>query len=212
MMRPYVGKNFHNAGTPSILLIGESHYIPKNSTLNTNPDTWYSSSAHNLPKPEIDYISTDQIIRESRESNFSNKAHSIWRNSFSVINQFGPEYSDFTRVADDVAFYNFFLRPALTGASLIVTTKDTDIANEAFVTHVETLKPTAIVFLSILARNHLRLPQSFAMPIVTVPHPSCRWWNRVAKRYGNKRGRDVLADFISTTNWPKDPNASGQIG
>jgi hypothetical protein len=207
-MRPYVGTHYRKRRTPSLLLIGESHYIPKGSSLNTAPNVWYSGSSHNLSEDDLYYISTTRIIEDSRSSNFSNKAHSIWRNSFSVINQFGPAYADFTRVADDVAFYNFFLRPASTGNSLIVTPQDVEFANIAFNTHFEELKPTAVLFLSTLARNHFRPPQSFSVPIATVPHPGCRWWNSVAKRYGNKRGRDILAEFIVTTNWPKDSPAS----
>jgi len=202
-MKPYVGKNYSSTDIPSLLLIGESHYIPDDSELDTSPEAWYSGNSSTLSVDELYYISTAQIIENSRAERFSNKAHSIWRNSFLEINQFGPDYDDYTRVADDIAFYNFFLRPAFTGDSLVVTPQDVEIANEAFRAHYETLKPTAVIFLSSLAHNNFHSNETVSIPVIATPHPGCEWWNRKAKKYGNKRGRDILADYIRTTNWPR---------
>jgi len=207
MMRPYRGKHYGDTGIPRLLLIGESYYVPPGSKLNRSGEAWYAGSSDILTETERGFIDTTELIEDSRSEGFSNKAHSIWRNSFSEINQFGPGYSDFKRVADDIAYYNFFLRPALTGVSLEVTSQDVEIANEAFVMHCETLKPTGIVFLSRLACSHCRLPESISIPVVATPHPSCRWWNRAAKCYGNKRGRDILGEFIKKTNWPTMPDS-----
>jgi hypothetical protein len=206
-MRPYVGKHYSDTGTPSLLLIGESHYVPNDSEHDITPEAWYSGNSSTLSDDELRYISTAQGIEGSRAEGFSNKAHSIWRNSFLEINEFGPAYTDFTRVADDIAFYNFFLRPASTGDSLVVAPQDVEIANEAFRTHYKALKPTAIVFLSILAHSHFHPTEPVSVPVIATPHPGSPWWNREATKYGNKRGRDILADFIKTTNWPKIPDS-----
>jgi hypothetical protein len=197
----YVGKFFHNP-TTKILLIGESHYLPKGSSQHTSPEVWYSGSSHTLSPTEITFISTSEIIEGSRLNRFSNPAHSIWKNSFEVINEFGPRYSDFTRVADDIAFCNFFLRPGLCGKSLLVCPEDVSIAHEAFLATYKKLKPTAIAFLSMKAFSHFKRPPSIPDPIAT-PHPASSWWNRVAKKYGNKKGRDILRDFVTATNWKK---------
>lgn len=204
MMRPYTGMNFQTPDRPALLLIGESHYLPSDSRLDVTPDVWYSGSAERLNDDERGFINTKEIIEESAISRFSNKAHSIWRNSLSVINESGPAYSDYVQVAHDIAFYNFFLRPAFTGDSLVVQPIDEEFANEAFVEHYQELKPTAVVFLSSLAYRHFRHPASATVPFIVTPHPGCQWWNRVAKKYGNKRGRDTLRDFIQTLNWPKE--------
>lgn len=211
MMMPYVGKDFHSTGIPSLLLIGESHYVPCGSKYDTTPESWYSVSSETLPDDELYYISTAQLIKDSRGESFSNKAHSIWRNSFMEINQYGPAYADFTHVADNIAFYNFFLRPAFTGKSLVVTPQDVKFANKAFYVHFEVLKPTAVIFLSRLAHNHFHSTVPVSVPIIATPHPGCQWWNRKSQKYGNKRGRDILADFIKTTKWlscqtPNDRN------
>ena len=205
MMRPYLGVNFHKANTPSLLLIGESHYLPKGSSQHVSADTWYSSSCDSLSPEEIGWISTKKVLDEFLVESTSNAAFSIWSNALREINKYGPRYSDYKRVADDIAFYNFFLRPGLEGKSLAVSAQDVEFANEAFRAHHQALKPTAIIFLSMLAHKHLHQSESLSVPVIATPHPGCAWWNRVAKKYGGKKGRDILGDFIKTTNWPQSP-------
>ena len=76
MMRPYVGNNFHGANTPSLLLIGESHYLPKNSSQHLSAETWYASSSGTLSPDEVEWISTAAILEYARADRFSN-----WRES-----------------------------------------------------------------------------------------------------------------------------------
>lgn len=203
MMRPYVGKDFHKAGHPSILLIGESHYLEEDSPHRSSPPTWYSGASGSLLEIDLAYINTAQILEHSRVDGFRNKSHSIMRNALSVINEYGPRYPDYTRVADNIAFYNFFLRPAVDGGSLgaELCSQDIEIANEAFRMHVAALKPTAVVFLSSLAHDNFGPPPEFSIPVIATPHPGCKWWNQAAAKYGNRRGKDILADFVKTTNW-----------
>jgi hypothetical protein len=204
MMRPYKGKNFHDACAPSLLLIGESHYLPEGSSQHVSAKTWYESDSYTLSPEERQWISTAAIMEVSRAEGFSNRAQrSIWSNPFWEINEHGPRYQDHKRVADDIAFYNFFLRPGLEGKSLDVSSLDVKFANEAFRLHYQTLKPTAVVFLSRLAHNHFHPSEPLSVPVVATPHPGCAWWNRAAKKHANKRGRDILADFIRSTSWPQ---------
>jgi hypothetical protein len=95
----------------------------------------------------------------------------------------------------------------LEGDSLAVSAQDVEFANEAFRAHYRALRPTAIVFLSSLAHSHFQPREPLSVPVITTPHPGCAWWNRVAQKYGSKRCRDILADFIKTTNWPRSPDS-----
>src|ERR1051326_3300862 len=131
MMRRYLGKNFYNASTPALLLVSESHYLPKDSQATTT-DAWYSGNLDTLSEEETRHINTSQIIDRSRAESFTNRAHSIYKNALWEINRYGPCYADYRRVADDIAFCNFFLRPAVYGKSLVVTPQDVSIANEHF--------------------------------------------------------------------------------
>ena len=204
MMQPYVGEAFGITGKPSLLLIGESHYLPGESAQHLTAESWYVGTSETLSPDEIEWVSTGPILRDSRAAAFSNKAHSIWSNSLRIINENGPRYPDYKQVADDIAFYNFFLRPGLEGESLEVSAPDVQLAKEAFGVHVEALKPTAVIFLSSLAFAYFQPPTSFSIPVIATPHPGCKWWNRVAQKYGNKKGREILADFIATTTWPSN--------
>jgi hypothetical protein len=188
MMRPYVGNNFQDATTPSLLLIGESHYLPKGSSQHLNAETWYASSSDTLSEKEIFWINTAAILEDSRAEGFSNRAHSIWRTSLWEIHEHGPRYSDYKRVADDIAFYNFFLRPGLENHSLAVSKQDVEFANEAFAHITKRLKPTAIVFLSSLAHHHFHPFEPVSVPLIPTSHPGCAWWNRYANPARRPRG------------------------
>lgn len=201
MMRPYEGANFRNQSKPSLLLVGESHYLPDGSSQHLDPDRWYKGSSKTLNETERGWISTPELIQEAREESFANRAHGIWKNAFLEINEYGPKYEDYTRVADDVAFCNFFLRPAIQGESLVVSSMDVDVANDVLLTICDQLRPTAVIFVSTLARNNFRHAQTLSIPIIGTPHPSCRWWNRAAQKYGNKRGRDILGEFVRSLEW-----------
>lgn len=203
MMEPFVGSRFRDRRQPSILLVGESHYLPPASTVHLDEGRWYAGRAEALSPTEIAWISTAQIVRSACAGRFKNKAFSIWRNSFGTINAHGRRYANFEEVADDVAFYNFFLRPARTGVSIRVGPLDVEHANEAFAHWCRELRPALVVFLSALARRSLR-PANVTLPISVVPHPASQWWYRPSKAYGGKSGRDALAECVSSLQWQRE--------
>jgi hypothetical protein len=202
MMTPFVGARFHDRLQPTILLVGESHYLPQDSTVHLDEVSWYGGRADGLSAKEVAWISTAQIVRDACASRFKNKAYSIWRNSFKTINEHGPRYEDFAHVAEYVAFYNFFLRPARTGLSIRVGPLDVEHANEAFVHWCRELRPTLVVFLSALARRSLH-PENVTLPISVVPHPASQWWYRPSKAYGGKSGREALAEQVTGLEWQR---------
>jgi hypothetical protein len=207
MMRPYVGKDYCNPATPSILLIGESHFLDEDCPQRSS-EAWYIGSSATLSDYDITFISTARLLEDATASHFPSPTHSIYSNPFWEINEYGPRLSDYRLIADHIAFYNFFLRPAVDGASLggELTNQDIEMANAALLSHCAMLKPTAVIFLSRLAFNCCTA--SLTVPVIAVPHPGCAHWNRVAAKYGNKRGRDLLGDFVKTTSWPSAPNCA----
>lgn len=201
MMRPYVGRRFSVRTKPSLLLVGESHYLPEGASQHATPEAWYSGTWHTLTPTEREWIATADIVKSSRRDGFPDPAHVIYKSAFRSINDAGPQYGDYCRVADDVAFCNFFLRPAACGKSLDVCPRDAEIANSVLHELLEEMRPTAIVFLSRLAFSwFVELP---GCRIIATPHPGCRWWNVVAKSYGGRRGRELLEDFVATLAWPR---------
>lgn len=206
MMHPHVGRDWRVSIKPSLLLVGESHYLPDGATQQRELDTWYGGNHTTLNEKESDWLNTSQILASACRENFAVRAHWIWKNSFEVINDAGPQYAEAREVVHDVAFVNFFLRPApMRGGSLAghLTGVDIEFANAAFAMHLERLVPTAVVFLSRLAYRSFRPAASLSVRVVSAPHPTSHWWNRKAKIYGGKRGRDILAGLVVDLGWPR---------
>lgn len=199
MMKPYVGGRYRNS-TTKLLLIGESHYLPERSQQHVTPGQWYDGTSATLSQEEKRWNNTKEILRGAVETKFREKAHWLWKNSFDAINAAGPKYVDYREVAKDIAFYNFFLRPAIHGRSLACEPKDVAMANDAFMLHYRDLEPTAVVFLSVLAHRHFHAPPG--VKVISTTHPSSAWWNRISKARGGKSGRQILSDYIATTVWP----------
>lgn len=204
MMIPHVGRHYHLRTRPSLLLVGESHYLPDGATQHLTPARWYGGNHTTLTPDEAHWLDTSGVLVNACAENFRNKAHWIWKNAFEVINNAGPQHPEAREVADDVAFVNFFLRPApKKGGSLKghLTEEDVELANTVFAMRLEQLAPSAVVFVSRLAHQCFQPAVPLTVPVISTPHPTCRWWNSKSRRYGGKRGRDVLTDFVVKLGW-----------
>ncbi len=200
MMHPFIGSRFGAPHENSVLLVGESHYLPLGSTVHLDAAKWYQSSDAALGPEEKDWISTAEIYDEAKASNFSNKAHSIWGNSLWVLNDAGPKYEDYRTAADHVAAYNFFFRPAIEGDSLAVENIDIEVACRGIQYFIEHLRPTSVIFLSRKAFDCL--DKELPLPCTCTPHPGCAWWNRPSDKYGGRTGSEVLRGFVKSLSWP----------
>jgi hypothetical protein len=213
---PFVGTRYadrlRDDTGPRLLLIGESHYLPEGAALHHDPDTWYASNERDLLRQQDDWalehpddaddwrawIHTAAVVRNACEQNFANQAHWIWKNAFEVINDAGPRYPEPREVAHDIAFLNFFVRPARTGASLKghLSPLDVRLANDVLAHRIAELRPTAIAFISRFAAAKCDDRTTEGIPRTVTPHPTSPWWNRASDDYGNLRGRDFLDRFV----------------
>lgn len=208
IMRPYVGDEYAPGDVRSLLLVGESHYLPQESTQHLTPEGWYQGDVSTLSEHERSWIYTTQIINWSRADGFRVRPHSIYRNSFTEINRCGPGHEDYRRVADSIVFCNYFLRPAVTGDSLCVCEDDARVAKEVLDRIFAEYRPGAIIFLSMLAYRswRARTADLSTIPHVAIPHPGSHHWNRVSVSYGNRSGRQVLGDFVRELWQPRGPD------
>lgn len=207
-MKPYAGQHYEARGRPRLLLVGESHYLPGQATQHLDAATWYQGNQETLEAEELRctgaqgkwrrWIDTAGTVSSARATNFANKAHWIWKNAFEVINEVGPGYAMAGDVADDVAIFNFFLRPARERDSLRghLTEQDVDLANALFEHRVAQLRPRAIAFLSRLAGKKCRSLERLEMSRIVTCHPSSAWWNRRSNKHEGRCGREILAAFV----------------
>ncbi|RLA08001.1 MAG: hypothetical protein DRQ51_04030 [Gammaproteobacteria bacterium] len=203
MMVPRIGCDYKNKLHKRLLIVGESHYLPNESSTHLNSENWYRDvSKKDLTVKEIQWISTENIITSSLKDNFKNKAHWIYKNIAYELNESGLKLDNFRSAINHICYYNYFLRPAKQGKSLEVAKKDIETAEEVLKWFIEKYKPELIIFTSSLAGIKAKpILDKAEISYVITPHPTCQWWNRIAKKYGNIRGRDLFRKFLNENKW-----------
>ncbi len=144
-MLPFVGNNY---GTHGILLVTESHYFPQNvneEELNRVSDNWYEPQV--LCKCISGNIHTRGVILNVNK----NKGHRVFLNMQSALSEVGLHFND-------VAWYNFFQKPASYKSGFRPDRTGTDIARsqEVFEDLLNILQPKLVVFASKLAFGALQ--------------------------------------------------------
>ena len=201
-MKPWVGNEYNADTHKRLLVIGESHYLPPNSTVHLNAEKWYGKQQSDLGEEEIKWLSTSGIIRSNKDNNFPKKAHGIYRNACAAINSCSFNYNPPSKVIDHFAYYNFFQRPAeISGDSIKVKPVDKDVSLSVLKAVLDVLEPELVIFTSSLAGKVGRgLVSDNNFPFVVTPHPTCAWWNRRAKKY-NGKGKELVPAFLVQHQW-----------
>lgn len=204
VMKPWVGSNYLSDKHKKLLVLGESHYLPKESIKSHDVDAWYSGSEDSLDAEEKRWIRTRQIIKKIVDNNYCNSAHGIFRNTAKAVNLVGCQHANPLEAMNDIAFMNFFQRPAENeGDSINVVKKDVEVAIYVLKDVIEALAPDLIVFVSFKAAWYGKsIVESLNIPVAVTPHPTCRWWNKQTKKYGGY-GRDVIPKFLTMNEWYK---------
>ena len=73
-MIPYVGNQYDSLEHKKLLLIGESHFFPNDSTYHLNASEWYKGNHSNLNSEEKKWIDTTQILLNK----LNKVTHDIW--------------------------------------------------------------------------------------------------------------------------------------
>ena len=173
---PYIGKNF-SKNEKRVLIIAESHYFPD--------DIFYKNiSAEEFYDRKIKF--DDIYFMFTRFELTRKKIHRIHKNLGKHIN-----YSD-------IAYYNFFLRPASNKLSINIKPIDKEIANNAFKIIVEKLQPNKIIFVSKKSYDNLTIENknNYKEKIFHCVHPNSIWWNKPMKKHGGKNGKDIFKSIL----------------
>ena len=201
-MQPWIGSRYRDQRHKRLLVVGESHYLPNESTIHHDPARWYRSSQTDLSEEEIRWTSTIGNI-----TGRWTRAHRIYRaiqdEIARILRESGVTPDAFP--LNHIAYSNYFLRPApVAGGSIEghACHRDLEVAKEVlrwfFLSHHPKLLIVTSRFAGRFAENVLG---TNAIPCVTTPHPGTRWWNAAARSYGNHSGRELFCNFLKDQRW-----------
>ena len=202
-MQPWIGSRYRDRCHKRLLVVGESHYLPNDSTIHHDPDRWYQSSQDDLSEEEVRWASTTGNITGRWY-----RAHRIYRAIQDeiawILKESGVTPDDFP--LNHIAYCNYFLRPApVAGGSMEgdVRPKDLETAEQVLRWFILRHRPELVIVTSRFAGRFAKdVLRDCAIPCISTPHPGSRWWNAVTRNYGNVRGRDLFANFLKGRNWP----------
>jgi len=213
-MLPWVGTDYNKY---KVLVIGESHYIPSESSIHLSSEKWYASSRADLNKEEVAWTNTAELITNGTDRKWESHGHTIYRNLENAIIESGFDPQDKPSIFKFLSYYNFFQRPAIEGKSLDFDKIDVQIATDVFKHVLKVIEPQIICFVSrkpwdgcireklIYWNEEKNRHMLIGEKVITVdyfPHPACRWWNRKSKQYQflndniKRTGKEKFIDFI----------------
>ena len=147
-MQPWIGSRYRDPRHKRLLVVGESHYLPNESTIHQDPDHWYRSSQHDLSDKEIAWASTVGNITGQWY-----RAHTIYRaiqdETARILRESGVTPDAFP--LNHVAYCNYFLRPApVAGGSMEgnVAGRDAEVAEQVLRWFVRCHRPELLIFTS----------------------------------------------------------------
>ncbi|MEL7895854.1 hypothetical protein [Vreelandella neptunia] len=189
-LKPFVGSDYGATG-PRILLIAESHYLPSESTVHIDAESWYSDKVGKLTPKEQQWIHTRGILNKPLKG-WHAKGHAIYRHLESALLKAGLPAND--SVFRQIAFMNAFQRPAKTGVSIKTTNKDIEIAADTINQVIYALQPEYVVFVSTKAKR--ALGKRLNHKSVGFHHPASPWWNRKQNKISSKeRFTDLISEL-----------------
>ena len=219
-MQPWIGSLYQDNRYKRLLVVGESHYMPPESTIHHDPNRWYQSNENHLDKEEREWVHTRGVIRAHFVEPHRGLGifRNIGREIVTVMKASGLAPDEFPR--EHIAFYNYFMRPApKTGRGIKghVEPQDCKISEEVLRWFVQRHQPELVIFVSRFTGEYGEsVVCEYGIPCISTPHPSRAWWNRYCPEYGRnsiyegdtvrpRRGRELFHDFLKKYRWiPSD--------
>lgn len=187
-MIPFIGDYYLSDQHKKMLLVGESFYFPKASTIHKNATQWYNSTQNDLHDvfedgeivKEIDWINCDGLLR----CDWKSKGHKIYKELNKWIGKTNLNF-DGKKPIEQIAFTNFFIRPAKKGLSIAKYKKDEIIidvekSNQVFKCVLKVLQPDIVTFVSKFAYQNVDKQTFTAVQNIKedyVCHPCSICWN-----------------------------------
>lgn len=216
-MKPFVGSNYDSNEHKRLLIVGESHYLPDYSTVHLDPSKWYNGNSSLLDSDEKYWINTAELIEWSTHESFNKKGWSMYRNIHNALKESGLKSKSFSGeneyLFDEVAYMNYFKRPANKGNSIkqIFDPVDQEIAYQVFCDTVKNLKPDLIVIASRYVNQKIeekevwKFLKEMNCTYCHTPHPTSAYWNRKLnwKSFEGRTGKEQFIHFLITNRFFK---------
>ena len=188
MMIPFIGDYYISTNHRRMLLVGESFYLPKSSTIHLDAKAWYQASENQLKtvdgekgkkEDEKEWINCDGLLK----CDWNSKGHKIYQELNTWIGKTRLLFK--SRPIDEIAFTNFFVRPAIKGKSIKDYKKvdkeiDKEKANEIFKCVLNVLQPNIVIFVSKFAYECVDktiVKNNKDMVVDYVVHPCSTCWH-----------------------------------
>lgn len=175
-MMPFKGADYGKFG-PKSLLIAESHYLRKGSTIHLEAQSWYDCQASQLVDHERSSTYTRRCLTKDGRT-WKIKAYTIFRNLEASLIEAGYPRADNT--LRYVAFMNGFQRPAVSRLSIKASSVDLKYSLPTIRAVLDAIKPDHVVFVS--RKAYHAFGDQLDVPVCSAPHPASPWWNRSSKR------------------------------
>jgi hypothetical protein len=189
-LTPYIDDNYYDNETHSqLLVIGESNYFnSKDAEISCflNADDWYKNAPKELLIPNVleKKVNNDGKITAPQ-------LKGLYHTLTKVLNRKLKENDRYS----DVAFYNYFLRPAYDdgqnngfGKKGYYQDIDGEVAFSAFCGILKEIKPNLVIFATKIGFDKMEYFRKKTkidfgnIVIKRVAHPSCNWWNVYGKQ------------------------------
>ena len=189
MMIPFIGDYYISDKHKKLLLVGESFYFPDKSTIHLDAEKWYQASEKDLSvvegengkkEEEKEWINCKDLL----ENNKWKKGHKMYIELNNTIGKMKLTFD--ARPIDEIAFTNFFVRPAIKGKSIKNYKNKSDVeidkqkANKVLESVLQILNPDVLIFVSKYAFECVdkNIWNKFAnMKVNYFKHPCSPCWN-----------------------------------
>jgi hypothetical protein len=188
-MMPFIGADYGKFG-PKILLIAESHYLHKDSTIHLEAQKWYDCQENQLAGHEQFSTCTRRCLTKKGPT-WKIKAYSIFRNLEASLIEAGYPIADNT--LRYVAFMNGFQRPAVSRLSIKASSVDLKYSLPTIRAVLDVIKPDHVVFVS--RKAYRAFGHQLDVQAFSAPHPASPWWNRSSKQ---GTGKDQFVKLIKS--------------
>lgn len=202
-LKVWIGSNYGHARS-KILILGESHYLPRDCTQHHNVVRWYEGLPTEL-RSGFGWLNTRKIIANGIQNGWKERSKSIYRNIETAIFESKLLLDSPATAFTEVAYMNFFQRPAeSTGGSIRVRPEDVSRSAEVLKNVAAVIQPNIVMFASSLAWRWAEASslddflRHRGVSVGRAPHPGMPWWNRSSRKYDGKSGRRHFIDQIDS--------------